>query len=132
MLDLLVRVLINAIALIAAVRIVPGAAFEGEWWQLALVAAVFGLINAYLRPIVRLLSLPLTIITFGAVGFVINTAMVIVAAAISDNLGLGFSLGGWPPGAIELDTIIAAFLTSLLISAVSAIVALIRLVAPRF
>ena len=131
MLDLIVRILINAVALVVAIRIVPGAAFEGEWWQLAILAAIFGVVNAYLRPIVKLLSLPLTLITFGLVGFVINTAMVIVGAAISDNLGLGFSLGGWPPGAIELDTIIAAFLTSLIISAVSAIVALIRLVAPR-
>jgi len=130
-LDLIVRILINAVALVVAIRIVPGAAFEGEWWQLAILAAIFGVVNAYLRPIVKLLSLPLTLITFGLVGFVINTAMVIVGAAISDNLGLGFSLGGWPPGAIELDTIIAAFLTSLIISAVSAIVALIRLVAPR-
>ena len=131
MFDILVRILINAVALVAAVRLVPDAAFVGEWWQLAAVAAVFGIVNAYLRPIVKLLSLPLTLFAFGLVGLVINTAMVLVVAAISDNLGLGFTLGGWPPGAIELDTLIAAFLTAALISVISTLVALIRLAAPR-
>lgn len=131
MLDIGVRIVINAIALIAAVRLVPDAAFEGEWWQLVAVAAVFGIVNAYLRPIVKLLSLPLTLVVFGVVGMIINTAMVMVVAAISDNLGLGFTLGGWPPGAIELDTIIAAFLTALLVSVISTLAAVLRLAAPR-
>jgi putative membrane protein len=130
MVDLLVRVIINAIALVAATKFVPGAAFTGDLWKLIALAIVFGVINAYLRPIVKLLSLPLNLIVFGLVGLVINIAMVLVSAAISDNLRLGFTLGGWPPGAIELDTIIAAFLVSLLISVVSALVALVRKLTP--
>jgi putative membrane protein len=131
MLDIAVRILINAIALVAAVRLVPGAAFDGDWWQLAAVAVVFGVVNAYLRPIVKLLSLPLTLLVFGVVGLIINSAMVMVVAAISDNLGLGFTLGGWPPGAIQLDTLIAAFLTALLISIISTLAAVLRLASPR-
>jgi putative membrane protein len=130
MLDVLIRLGINAAAVFLAIRFVPGAAFTGDIWKLILVAAVIGLVNAYLRPIVKLLALPLNLLTFGLVGLVINTAMVMVAAAISDNLKLGFTLGGWPPGAIELDTIIAAFLTALVISIVSAVVALFRKIAP--
>lgn len=130
MVDLLVRVIINAIALVAATKFVPGAAFTGDLWKLIALAIVFGVVNAYLRPIVKLLSLPLNLIVFGLVGLVINIAMVLVSAAISDNLRLGFTLGGWPPGAIELDTIIAAFLVSLLISVVSALVALVRKLTP--
>lgn len=131
MLELAIRILVNAVAVIAAVRLVPGAAFEGGWPQLIILAAVFGVINAYLRPIVKLLSLPLNLLTFGAVGFVINAGLVMVAAAISDNLKLGFTLAGWPPGAIDLDVLIAAFLTSLVISLVSALIAFVRLAAPR-
>ena len=130
MVDLLVRVVINAIALIVAIKFVPGASFSGEIWQLVLLAAIFGLVNAYLRPVVKMLSLPLNLITFGVVGLIINIAMVMVAAAISDNLNLGFTLGGWPPGAIELDTLVAAFLTSLVISVVSTVVALVRRIVP--
>lgn len=130
MLDFVVRILINAIALVAAVRLVPGAEFVGDWWRLAVLAAVFGLVNAYLRPIVKLLSLPLTLVSFGLVGLIINTAMVLVSAAISDNLHLGFTLGDWPPGAIEIDTLVAAFLTALVISVVSTILALFRRIVP--
>jgi putative membrane protein len=130
MLDVLIRLLIIAVAVILAVKFVPGAAFDGEIWKLILVAAVIGLVNAYLRPIVKLMALPLNLLTFGLVGLVINAAMVMVAAAISDNLKLGFTLGDWPPGEIGLDTLVAAFLTALLISIVSAVVALFRKIAP--
>jgi putative membrane protein len=126
-----VRILFNAIAVIAAVRLVPGAAFEGDWLQLGILAAIFGIVNAYLRPIVKLLSLPLNLFSFGLIGFVINTGLVMIVAAISDNLGLGFRLGGWPPGAIDADVILAAFLVSLVVSAVSTLLALVRFSTPR-
>lgn len=131
MLIIAVRILINAIALVAAVRFVPNVAFTGDLLHLLVLAAIFGLVNAFLRPIVKLLSLPLTLLSFGLVGLVINTGMVLIAAGISDNLKLGFSLAGWPPGKIDLDVIIAAFLTSLVLSIVSAMLALVRLAAPR-
>src|SRR3954468_22604716 len=115
MLDVLIRIVINAVAVILAIKFVPGVGDPNNLVKLILIAAVIGVVNAYLRPIVKLLSLPLSLLTFGLVALVINTAMVLVAAAISDNLKLGFTLGGWPPGAIELDTLIAAFLTALVI-----------------
>ena len=131
MLEFGIRVVINAIALIAAVYIVPGAQFTGDWLKFAVVAAIFGLVNAYLRPLVKLLSLPLNLVVFGLVGLIVNTAMVLVTAAISDNLKLGFTLSGWPPGQIDVNVIIAALLTSIVISVVSALLALVRLVTPR-
>lgn len=132
MFEIVVRVIVNAVAVIAAVRLVPGASFVGDWPQLILLAAIFGLINSYLRPIVKLLSLPFNLLTFGVVGLVINAGLVMVAAAVSDNLNLGFTLAGWPPGPIGLDVILAAFLTSLVISVVSSLIAFVRLAAPRF
>ena len=102
----------------------------GDWWQLLILAAIFGVINAYIKPIVKLLSLPLNLLTFGLIGFVINTALVMLAAAVSDSLTLSFTLAGWPPGSITLDVIVAAFLTSIVISVVSALIAVVRLAAP--
>lgn len=131
LLDFVIRLVVNAIALIAAIYIVSGAEFRGDWWKFVIVAAVFGLVNAYLRPIVKLLSLPLNLLVFGLVGLIVNTAMILVTAAISDNLKLGFTLAGWPPGQITLDVIIAAVLTSIVVSAVSALLAFVRLVTPR-
>jgi putative membrane protein len=130
MFELGVRILINAIALIAAVRLVPNVEFRGDWWQLLILAAIFGVINAYIRPVVKLLSLPLTIVTFGLIGIVINTAMVLLAAWVGDLLDVEFTLAGWPAGHFSLEVIIAALLTSIVISVVSALMSLVRLAAP--
>jgi len=128
---IVIRVVLNALAFIAAVYVIPNADFRGEWWKMLLVAAVFGVVNAYIRPIVKLLSLPLTLITFGLVGFLINVAMVFITAFISDTLNLGFKLAGFPPGGIDLDVIIAAVLVAIVVSIVSMLLALVRLVMPR-
>jgi putative membrane protein len=119
------------VALVAAVQLVPRVAFAGEWWQLAIVAAVFGLINAYLRPIVKLISLPLNLFAFGLVGFVINTGLLMLLALVSGQFDLGFSLAGWPPGALDVDVFVAAFLAALVISVVSSLLAFVRLVVPK-
>jgi putative membrane protein len=130
MFELIVRILVNAIALIAAVKLVPNVAFTGDWWQLIILAIVFGVVNAYIRPVVKLLSLPLNVLTFGLIGLVINTAMVLLAAWLSGFLRVDFTLAGWPGGHFKVDTIIAAFLTSLAISVVSALMSLVRLATP--
>ena len=130
MLDIAIRVVINAVAFIAAVYIVPRTDFT-DIVKLIVVAAIFGLVNAYLRPIVKLLSLPLTLVTFGLVGLIINIAMVLITAFISESLRLGFRLADWPPGEITLSVIITALLVSLVVSVVSTLLALVRLVTPR-
>jgi putative membrane protein len=128
---IVVRVVLNALAFIVAVYVVPTANFRGDWWKMVLVAAVFGLVNAYIRPIVKLLSLPLTLLTFGLVGFLINVAMVFLTAFISDSLNLGFRLAGFPPRGIDLDVILAAVMVAIVVSIVSTLLTLMRLVTPR-
>jgi putative membrane protein len=131
-LDIVIRVVINAVAFVAAVTFVPRAQFRGELWQEVVVALIFGVLNAYLRPIVKLLSLPISIVTVGAVGFVINAAMVLLTGAISERLGLGLRLAGWPGrGDIDLDVIVTALLVSLVVSVVATLLALVRMVTPR-
>jgi putative membrane protein len=129
--EIAIRILINAVALVAAVQLVPRAEFDGEWWQLAIVAAIFGLINAYLRPIVKLLSLPLNLVFFGLVGFAINTALLMLLALVSGQLDLRFTLDGWPASPLDLDVIVTAVLAALVVSVVSSVLALVRLVTPR-
>lgn len=131
MADFVVRVLINAVALIVAVEFVPKIKAPTEIWQLLVVAAIFGVINAYLKPIVKLLSLPLNLFAFGLVGFVINTAMLLLLALVSSQFKLGFSIAGWPQGAFSVDVIVYAFIASLVISIVSTALAMVRMVVPR-
>lgn len=130
MADFAVRVLLNALALIAAVWFVPHITAPKELWQLLVVAAIFGLINSYLKPIVKLLSLPLNVMTFGLVGLLVNTAMLLLLALVSDWLNLGFKIAGWPGGSFSLDVFIYAFIAAIVISIVSTILSMIRRLIP--
>jgi putative membrane protein len=129
--DIVIRILVNALALIVAVELVPKIRAPNEVWQLLVVAAIFGLINAYLKPVVKMLSLPLSLFAFGLVGFIINTGLLLLLAFVSGQLKLGFSIAGWPQGAFSIDVIIYAFIASLVISIVSTVLAFMRLVVPR-
>ncbi|MDQ3690590.1 MAG: phage holin family protein [Chloroflexota bacterium] len=93
--DRVIQILINAAALYVAVLIVPNLEFTGEWWKLLLVAAIFALVNTYLRPILRIFTLPLTILTLGLFLLVINALMLLLTGAISGALGLGLTVGGF-------------------------------------
>lgn len=130
--DFLVRLAINAVALVVAVMVVPRIRFDfaEDWWRLIVVAAIFGVINAYIRPIVRALSLPLTIMTLGLVGLAINTAMILLLAFVSGQLDLGFRIAGWPVGPFRLEVVVYAFLAGIVISIVSTGLGLARRVVP--
>jgi putative membrane protein len=77
------RLLINAAALWAATRIVPGVTHSGTEASLFAVALVFGLLNALLRPLLTILSCPLLILTLGLFTFVINGLILWLTSAVS-------------------------------------------------
>ena len=111
----IVRLLINAAALWVAIRFVPGIRFAGDEITLLLVALVFGLLNAIIRPILILLSLPILILTLGLFTFVLNALMLWLTSWLSAKLGLGFHVDGfWP-----------AFLGALVVTVVSAVLSLL-------
>jgi putative membrane protein len=91
--DRLIQVLVNAAALWVAVQIVPGLDWNGnEWWKFLLVAVVFSLINTYIKPILRILTLPISILTLGLFLLVINALLLMLTGAFSDQLDLGFAV----------------------------------------
>ncbi|MCV0403631.1 MAG: phage holin family protein [Chloroflexi bacterium] len=91
--DRIIQILVNAAALYVAVILVPNLEFTGEWWKLLLVAAIFGAVNTFLRPILRIFTLPITIMTLGLFLLVINALMLLLTATISSELNLGFTVG---------------------------------------
>ena len=129
MIDLLVKILINAIGVYVAVLVVPQISFpaadnllklEGNWWQVIVVALILAVINTYVKPIVKALSFPISIMTLGLVAFVINAAMLLLVALASNTLKLGFKVGDFPPS-ITSDTIVGALVGALIISVVSTV-----------
>jgi len=111
MLRFLIRLLVTAASLWAAVELVPGIAHEGDWPGLLGVALVFGVVNAVVRPVLALLTCPLVLLTLGLFIFVLNAAMLALTAAIATSLGLDFTVTGFG----------AALLGALVVSIVSAI-----------
>ena len=132
MTELLIKVLVNAAALWIAVELIPDNLlsfdFGADWWKLLAVALVFALVNSYLRPIVRLLALPVRLMTMGLISFVINAAMLLVVALVSDQLDLGFRVGDFPPD-FTIDTIVGALVGAVVIGLASTAVNLA--LAPR-
>jgi len=82
--------LISALGLAAAAWIVPGVNVSGPG-TLVLAAALLGLVNAFVRPVVVLLTLPLTVVTLGLFLLVVNAGMFALVAALLD----GFSVSGF-------------------------------------
>lgn len=128
MIDFIVRIVINAAALIVAAIIVPGIHLTvgskvEDWLKIAAVALIFGLINTYLRPIVRALTLPISLITMGLVGLIINAVMLLILSFASGGLKLPFKVANFPPQ-LDANAFVAAFLGGIIISIVATVLSL--------
>ena len=112
----LLRWLINALAIYVASKVVSGIWVQDEW-AIITVALILGLVNAFIRPLIKFFTCPLIILTLGLFLFVINAAMLGLTAWVSGQLGIGFWVADfW-----------SAFLGALVISLVSlALTLLIR------
>ena len=89
---LALRLVINAVALWAAASLIDGLHLSADLVEVFIVAVVFGLVNAVIKPIVILLSLPFLILSLGLFTFVINALMLMLAAALTAGLVVeGFS-----------------------------------------
>jgi len=91
---------VNALALAAAAWLldgirVTGATTEERVITLVLVALIFGVLNAVVAPIIKLLSLPFIILTLGLFLLVINAGMLMFTSWLSLELGLGFHVDGF-------------------------------------
>jgi len=96
----LVRVAVNAVAVGVACWLLAdiwlrGGSHTERLLRLLLVAVVFGLVHAVVRPVVKLLSLPFIILTLGLLIFVINALMLMLTSWLSGQIGLGFHVDGF-------------------------------------
>lgn len=115
--NILIRWLITALAVVAAAALVPGITVTGPngWLTVIIMAAVLGLINAIIRPILALLSCGCIVATLGLFMLVINTFTFWLASYLTNLFGLGF----------QVDSIWAAFLGALVVSIVSFLLSMI-------
>ncbi|HEX8026103.1 MAG TPA: phage holin family protein [Candidatus Limnocylindrales bacterium] len=127
MADLLIKVLVNAVGVYAAIQIVPQIHFPAaedlstlgdNWWKLLAVALILALINSYLKPILKILSFPITLLTMGLFALILNALLLLLVAWLSSQLHLGFTIDKFPPD-FTADAFVGALLGSIVISIVS-------------
>lgn len=112
----LIRWAINAIALYVAVALVPGISPQNpNWISYIWLALIFGVVNALLNPLLKLLTCPLILLTLGLFTLLINTFLFYLAGYVGQSFGVGFTVDGfWP-----------ALLGSIVVSLVSIMLALL-------
>ncbi len=115
---IIARWIISALALFAAAWLVPGISVDGGGWvAYAVMAVVLGLVNAVVRPVLKLLSCPLIILTLGLFLLVINALTLWLASYISVNLfHVGFHVDGFWPAL--LGSVIVSVITVILSSVI--------------
>lgn len=110
----LLRLVVSAVALWIATQIVPGVSYHGGVGPFLIAALIFGVVNATLRPITKLLTCPLILVTFGLFALVVNGLMFWLASTLSSSIGIDLRVAGfWP-----------AFWGALVVSIVSALLSM--------
>jgi putative membrane protein len=112
---LLISWLVLAAAIALAAAIVPSVEVDGGFFAILGIALVFGLVNALIGPVLRLVSIPLTLVTFGLFALVVNGILLALTAGISSNLDVGGFFA----------TIVAALLISVFATLIGLVVGLI-------
>ncbi|TDE40525.1 phage holin family protein [Nonomuraea mesophila] len=112
----IIRTLAAAVALWVAIQLVPGIGVDLEantaqyWGVLVIVALIFGIINAIVKPIVKTLGCALIVLTLGLFLLVINAAMLMLTGFIAEQVDIPFQVDNFYP---------AAFWGAIIISVVS-------------
>ena len=107
MIQFIIRWFVNAIALYIVTRILPGIQLA-DFGSALVAVLVIGLVNALIKPILLLLTLPITILTFGLFSLVINALMLMLAG----NLTPGFQVDGF--GTALIGSILLSIITTIL------------------
>ena len=122
----IVGTIVTAIAFFVLTRFLPQfVSYDGDLAGLVIISIVFGLVNGLIGPIVRLLALPIRMMTLGLIGFVINAGLLLLTAAITSAMNFDLKVGDFPPDLLSVDTLIAAIVGAIVLSLVSTAVRLV-------
>ena len=111
----ILRWMINIVAIYVAILIVPGIGLQSGWASVLWLALILGLINAFIRPLLKLLTCPLILLTLGFFTLLINTFLFWLTSQVGQAFGINLIIDGfWP-----------AFLGGLVVTVVSVVMSLI-------
>jgi putative membrane protein len=117
----IVGTLATALTFAIVSYVLPAIDYGGDIKGLLVVSLIAGVVNGLIRPIIKLFSLPLTMMTMGLFGLVINAGLLLLIAWLSDLIGVKFTIGGFPPD-LSIETLTTAFIGGIAISIVGSLV----------
>jgi putative membrane protein len=121
----IVGVIATAITFAIVSYLLPQIDYKGSIQTLIVVSLIAGVVNGFIAPVVKALSLPISMMTMGLFGIVVNAVLLLLIAWISTNVAkFDFTVGGFPP-TIDLDAITAAVIGSVAIGLVGSVVGLV-------
>ena len=106
--SLVIRLLVNAVALWCAARFINGISYAGSWQGLVGLSLVFGIVNAFIRPVLSFFSFPIQIVTLGLFTLVLNALMLMLTAWLAVRFDIAFAVRGFVPallGAIVISIV---------------------------
>jgi putative membrane protein len=116
----------TAIALVLLAFLLPSVEYGGDIVGLILLAIVFGVVNGLIKPIVKLFSLPITVMTLGLFSVVINAGLLLFGTWIAYELfGIAFTIGGFPTNGLSIEVLVNALIAALVLSIISTVVGLV-------
>ena len=118
MLGFIVGAIVAGIAFLVTAQVLPAITVGDDLPALGLTVVIFGVVNALVKPVVKLLSLPLQWATLGLFGLVVNGGLLLLTAWIAGQIGNDFSIAGFPPD-LSFEAIGNAVVGALVISVVT-------------
>lgn len=111
---------VTAVAFYVLTSLLPQfVSYDGELVGLVVLAVIFGVVNGLIGPIVKMATLPVSMMSMGLVGFLVNAGLFLVTALVADSAGFALTVGDFPPDLLTADTIVAAIIGSVVLSVVS-------------
>ncbi len=122
----------TGVAFIVAAWVVPQIDFPAtklvdpgrDLLELGAVGLVFGVVNGFIKPLVRLLSFPVQLMTMGLFSIVINAGLLLLVAWAATRLDVSLTIGTFPPDLLTADTVVGAVIGSIVIGVVGTLVGL--------
>jgi len=125
--SLIRKLLLNVAVIFAAAKVLPGLSYSEDFKVLVLAAVALGLVNLFVRPLVKLVTLPINLLTLGIFSWVVNVLMLYLVTRLIPGFTIsgfhfdGFNYQGLVVPAMEVGLfssyILSSFLISLLTSA---------------
>ncbi len=125
----LITLVVTAIAIVIVTYILPSVQFKNasdHIPQVVILAALIGLVNSFIKPVVGILSFPVNAMTLGLFGVVVNGVLLLLIAYVANTwFDIPFTIAGFPDSALSIDAIIAAIVASIAMGLITTVIGLV-------